>query len=85
MSLLRHTGIYCACTHAFIPVSTMLQDNVMQLSKLLLTGYQFCSVRIPIEYVVMFRGARLAVLQQLDCCRGLDTEVFALVKQKVMH
>jgi len=28
----------------------MLQNNVMQLSKLLLTGYQFSSVRIPIEY-----------------------------------
>jgi len=28
----------------------MLQDNVMQLSKLLLTGYQFFSVRIPIVY-----------------------------------
>jgi len=31
----------------------MLQDNVMQLSKLLLTGYQFSSVSIPIEYVVV--------------------------------
>jgi len=40
----------------------MLQDNVMELSKLLLTGYQFSSVRITIEYVVMLRGARLAVL-----------------------
>jgi len=28
----------------------MLQDNVMQLSKLLLTGYLFSIVRIPIEY-----------------------------------
>jgi len=33
----------------------MLQNNVMQLSKLLLTGYQFSSVRIPIEY-----GGRVA-------------------------
>ena len=31
-------------------VSTILQDNVTQLSKLLLTGYQFSIVRIPIEY-----------------------------------
>ena len=51
----------------------MLQDNVMQLSKLLLTGYQFSSVRIPIEY-----GGRVT-----GC--GLDTGVVALVKQKVMH
>jgi len=36
--------------------------NVMQLSKLLLTGYQFSSVRIPIEHVVMLPGIRLAVL-----------------------
>jgi len=48
MGLLHHTGTYCACTHAYIPVSTILQDNVMQLSKLLVTGYQFSSVRIPI-------------------------------------
>jgi len=27
MSLLRHIGTYCACTHAYIPVSTMLQDQ----------------------------------------------------------
>jgi len=27
----------------------MLQDNAMQLSKLLLTGYQFSSARIPME------------------------------------
>jgi len=49
MSFLRHTGTYCACTHAYIPVSTILQDNVMQLSKSLPTGYQISSVRIPIE------------------------------------
>jgi len=30
-------------------------------------------------------GARLAVLKQLDCGRGLDTGVVALVKQKEMH
>jgi len=36
-------------------LSTMLQDNVMSLSKFLLTGYQFSSVRIPIEYVVVLR------------------------------
>jgi len=36
----------------------MLQDNVMQLRKLLLTGYQFSSVRIVIEYVVLLRGVR---------------------------
>jgi len=40
MSLLPHIGTYCVCTHAYRPVSTMLQDNVMQLSNLLLTGYQ---------------------------------------------
>jgi len=34
----------------YIPLSKMLQYNVVQLSKLLLTGYQFSSVRIPIEY-----------------------------------
>ena len=49
-SLLRHIGTYCACTHAYIPVSTMLQDNMMQLSKLLPTSHQFYSERIPIEY-----------------------------------
>ena len=54
-------------------LSTMLQDNVMQLSKLLLTGYQFSSVRIAIEYVVLLRGVWLAVLQQLG--RGLDTGI----------
>jgi len=63
----------------------MLQDNVMELIKLLLTGYQFSSVKIPIEYVAVLRGARLAVLYQLDCGRGLDTGVVALVKQKVIH
>jgi len=31
----------------------------MQQSKLLLTGYQFSSVRIPIQYVVELRGFRL--------------------------
>ena len=51
MSLLWDIGTNCACTHTYIPVSTMLQVNVMHLNKLLLTGYQFSSVRIPIEYV----------------------------------
>jgi len=54
MGLLRHIGTNYACTQAYIPVSTMLQDNVMELSKLLLTVYQFSSVRKPIEYVVVF-------------------------------
>ena len=49
---LRHISTYCACTLAQIHVSTMLQDNVIQLSKLLLTSCQFCSARIPREYVV---------------------------------
>jgi len=62
MSLLRHIGTYCACTHACNPVSTVLQDNVMQLNKLLLTGYQFSSVRIPVECVIVSRGVRLPVL-----------------------
>ena len=35
--------------------------------------------------VVVLRGARLAVLKQLECGRCLDAEVVALVKQKVMH
>jgi len=35
--------------------------------------------------VVVLRGARLTVLQQLDCGHGLDTGVVAIVKQKVMH
>jgi len=52
MSLLRLIGTYYACMHAYIPVTTMLQDNVTQLSKLLLTGYQFSSAMIPIEYVL---------------------------------
>jgi len=39
----------------------MLQDNVMQLSKLLLTGYQLSCVSILIEYVVVLGGVRLAV------------------------
>jgi len=50
----------------------MIQD-VMQLSKLLLTGYQFSSVRIPIEYGGCVTGC------------GLDAGLVALVKQKVMH
>jgi len=54
MSLLRHIGTALALTPTSLYVSTMLQDNVMQLSKLLLTGYQFSRVRIPIEY-----GARV--------------------------
>jgi len=58
MGLLRHIGTNYACTQAYayryIPVSTMLQDNVMELSKLLLTVYQFSSVRILIAYVVVF-------------------------------
>jgi len=32
-------------------VSTVLQDNLMQQIKFLLTGYQFFSVRTPIEHV----------------------------------
>jgi len=54
MCLLRHIGTNYACTQACIPVSTMLQHNVMELRKLLLTVYQFSSVRIPMEYVVVF-------------------------------
>jgi len=50
MSLLRHIGTNCARNHPHIPVFTMLQDNMMHLSKLLLTSCQFSSVRIPIEY-----------------------------------
>jgi len=34
-------------------LSTILLDYAMQLSKLLLTGYQFSRVRIPIECVVV--------------------------------
>jgi len=85
MSLLRHIGTYCACTHAYIPVFTMLQDSVMQLSTLLLTGYQFSSVRIPIKYGGRVTRCSISSFEQLDCGRGLDTGVVALVKQKVMH
>jgi len=53
MSLLRHISTNYACTNAYIRVSTMLQDSVMQLSELLLTGYQFSRVKIAIEYVVL--------------------------------
>ena len=40
--------------------------KITELSKFLLTGYQFSfsSVIVQIEYVVVLRGARLAVLQQ---------------------
>jgi len=62
MSLLHHIGTNCACTQTYILLSTMLQDDVMQLRKLLLAGYQFSSVMIPTEYVLMLRGVRLAVL-----------------------
>jgi len=34
----------------YLSVFATLKDNVKQLSKLLLTVYQFSSVRIPIEY-----------------------------------
>jgi len=60
MSLLRHIGTY---THAYVPVSEMLQvlNNVMQLSKLLLTGYRFSSIRISIQcMVVVLPDVRLA-------------------------
>jgi len=40
----------------------MLQDDMMQLSKLLLSGYQFSCLRIPMDNVVVIHGARLAVL-----------------------
>jgi len=63
----------------------MLQDNVMQLSKLLLTGSQFSSVRIPLEYVVVLRGVRLAVFVTAGLWSCLHTGVVALVKQKVIH
>jgi len=58
MSLLRHIGTNCACTHAYILVFTTLQDNMMHLSKLLLTSYQFSSLRISIECVVVLRVVR---------------------------
>jgi len=71
--------------HARLPVSTMLQDNVMQLSKLLLTAYQFSSVTIPIEYGGRVTRCSISgFVTQLDCDSGLDTGVVALVKQKVM-
>jgi len=46
---------------AYISVSTMLQENVKQLSKLLLTGNQFSSVRIAMECVVVLHGVPLPV------------------------
>jgi len=39
INLWRHIRTYCSCSHAYIPASTMLQANVMQLNKLLLTRY----------------------------------------------
>jgi len=52
-------------TLARMPTSLYIHNasaNVMQLSKLLLSHYQFSSVRIQIEYVVVLRGVRSAVL-----------------------
>jgi len=77
MSLLLHVGTNCACTHTYIPVSAMFQDNVMQLSKLLLRGYQFASVRIPMEYVVLLLGSRLAGLSMGHICLSHHITIYA--------
>jgi len=84
MSLFRHIGTNCACTHAYIPAFKMLQDNVMLLSNLLLIGYQFYSVRMPIEYC-----GRVTRCWNSSCVTaGLWPRSgyrVALVNQKVMH
>jgi len=45
---------------------SMKKVEITELSKFLLTGYQFSfsSVIVQIEYVFVLRGARLAILQQ---------------------
>jgi len=64
---------------------TLLPDDVMQLSEFLVTDYQFSSVRIPIEYVVVLTRCSISSFVTAGCGSGLDTGVVALVKQKVMH
>jgi len=58
----------------------------MQLSKLLLTGYQFSSIRIPKEYggrVTQCSISSFAKAALWSRRRGLDTGVVAFVKHKV--
>jgi len=54
---LTPTSLYVSTSHG-----ASGQRDAAERGKLLLTSYQFSSVRIPIEYVVVLRGARLAVL-----------------------
>ena len=70
---------------ALIPVFTMLQDNVMQLSKLLLAGYQISSARIPRECGGHVTRCSISSFVTAGLGRGLVTGVVALVKQKVMY
>jgi len=63
------------------PVATLLtiHDASGQRDAVASCCYQFSSARVPIRIcVVMLRGVQLAILQQLDCGRGLDTGVVAL-------
>jgi len=65
----------------------MLQD-VMQLRKLLLTGYKFSSILIPIEYGVRVTRCSISSFVTAGLWprrRGLDTGVVAFVKHKVVH
>jgi len=58
----------------------------MQPSELLLTGYQFSIVRIPIEYGGRVTRYSISSFVTAGLCgRGLDNGVVALVKQKAMY
>jgi len=61
----------------------MLQDSVMQLRKLLLTGYKFSSMLIPIEYgghVTRCSISSFVTAGLWPRRRGLDTGMVAFVK-----
>jgi len=62
----------------------MLQDNLKQLSKLLLTGYQISSVRIPIEYGGRVTRCSISCFVTAGLWPRSGYRV-ALVNQKVMH
>jgi len=57
----------------------------MQLGKLLLTGCQFSSVRIPIEYVVVLRGARLAGLSMGHICLSHHITIYSYPISRDCH
>jgi len=64
--------------HGYMP------DYVVQRAakQLLAKSYQFYCLIIPIYRAVVLCGVQLEVTWELDCGRGLDTELVALVKQK---